>query len=171
MWHVSSRSGVATIRTAIHLLLVTYRRTDGHRPLHRLCSAVGILPAGRCPQDAVVGTLLLFAAWLIYDLCGLINRSCGARERVCHASGVGGISISARSYFYQPRLDIRPYTDGTAYPRPSPGGGAVSQRVGYLGISKSTESKRVKLTNLTPAPPSIFHVYACSGVGLYRVTL
>jgi len=24
MWHVSSRSGVATLRTAIHLLLVTY---------------------------------------------------------------------------------------------------------------------------------------------------
>ena len=47
----------------------------------------------------------------------------------------------------------------------------MSQRVGYLGISKSTESKRVKLTNLTPAPPSIFHVYACSGVGLYRITL
>ena len=27
MWHVSSRSGVATLRTAIHLLLVTYART------------------------------------------------------------------------------------------------------------------------------------------------
>jgi len=25
MWYVSSRSGVATLRTAIHLLLVTYR--------------------------------------------------------------------------------------------------------------------------------------------------
>jgi len=27
MWHMSSRSGVATLRTAIHLLLVTYART------------------------------------------------------------------------------------------------------------------------------------------------
>ena len=27
MWHVSSRSGVATLRTAVHLLLVTYART------------------------------------------------------------------------------------------------------------------------------------------------
>jgi len=27
MWHVSSRSGVATLRTAIHLLLITYLLT------------------------------------------------------------------------------------------------------------------------------------------------
>jgi len=29
IWHVSSRGGAATLRTAIHLLLVTYLRTSG----------------------------------------------------------------------------------------------------------------------------------------------
>ena len=39
MWHVRSRSGVPTVRTAIHLLLVTYVRSrsvhdyDGRRCL------------------------------------------------------------------------------------------------------------------------------------------
>ena len=28
MWHVSSRSGVETLRTAIHLLLIYLRRID-----------------------------------------------------------------------------------------------------------------------------------------------
>ena len=31
MWHVSSRSGVATLRTAIHLFLVTYLVTTVQR--------------------------------------------------------------------------------------------------------------------------------------------
>jgi len=31
MWHVSSRSGVATLRTAIHLLLVTYLLRSSYR--------------------------------------------------------------------------------------------------------------------------------------------
>jgi len=31
MWHVSSRSGVATLRTAIHSLLLTYFQTELHQ--------------------------------------------------------------------------------------------------------------------------------------------
>jgi len=34
MWHVSSRSGVATVRTAIHLLLVTYYSIQLKKPIY-----------------------------------------------------------------------------------------------------------------------------------------
>ena len=42
MWHVSSRSGVATLRTAIHLLLVTYTQTGSQITLHRQQEATSL---------------------------------------------------------------------------------------------------------------------------------
>jgi len=45
MWHVSSRSGVATLRTAIHLLLVTLIvRGDAEEPTRWSSSTVIKLP-------------------------------------------------------------------------------------------------------------------------------
>jgi len=45
MWHVSSRSGVATLRTAIHLLLVTYPESqtlDNLRINRKIFSKLGL---------------------------------------------------------------------------------------------------------------------------------
>jgi len=48
MWHVSSRSGVATLRTAIHLLLTYLQwRNDG---VAAASSDGG--PTGGCPPDS-----------------------------------------------------------------------------------------------------------------------
>ena len=72
MWHVSSRSGVATLRTAIHLLL-TYLLTERRVP--ELIPVLGSQPAGdvsrkpggRLPvlsaRPAVTSATLKLAAW------------------------------------------------------------------------------------------------------------
>ena len=49
MWHVSSRSGVATLRTAIHLLLtylLTYPTRDEHRS--KFCAALRLVIVSLC---------------------------------------------------------------------------------------------------------------------------
>jgi len=60
MWHVSSRSGVATLRTAIHLLLtylltlVTLRLTGDHRQRRRVSVCAGATaPPHRCGSLAL----------------------------------------------------------------------------------------------------------------------
>ena len=65
MWHVSSRSSVATLRTAIHFLLTYLLTVYGAGGINvfvlsvRLCVAGGgiVRPACRRPMDAVADAL------------------------------------------------------------------------------------------------------------------
>ena len=68
MWHVSSRSGVATLRTAIHLLL-TYKHVKGkgspysitERKVPELFPVLGSQPAGDASHKPGGRLPLLFA--------------------------------------------------------------------------------------------------------------
>ena len=62
MWHVSSRSGEATLRTAIHLLL-TYLLTVSVYPFRRNANLAVAPYHHRIPEFAVVGHDVMARGW------------------------------------------------------------------------------------------------------------
>ena len=78
MWHVSSRSGVATLRTAIHLLLVTHGILQPSHQSLKLQLAHSPLVSG-----AVTGRLRR----LVRRLVGLASRRVRRQSDVVQAEG------------------------------------------------------------------------------------
>jgi len=92
MWHVSSRSGVATLRTAIHLLLTYLLRPVGNNHLGHLPTRLGL-------EFTAVGLLFRVTVQVIRVMVRIIRATgLGRRGRVVSASdgGVRGPGFESR---------------------------------------------------------------------------
>ena len=92
MWHVSSRSGVATLRTAIHLLLVTYLRGTGST------KRSSVRPSVR-PSDCYLGADDVIQLVVLAAVAAIGNESVPIQLAQCRFPGLAISNAKISRYF------------------------------------------------------------------------